>query len=402
MSRIVVSKPASTLTVVAVGAVVLSLCMGMRQSLGLFLRPVTQDMGVSTAAFAFALALQNLVWGIAQPVLGLMGDRYGARPVLILSGLVYAAGLFLMAAGGPFWGLDVGAGLLLGGGIAGTGFGVILGAVSRAVRPEQRVQTLGLVAAAGSIATLVFAPLAQFLIGAHGWQTTVLAFAGTALAMTAIGGLIGGKPAGADTRHARIGTALALRAAGRHPGFMAMTAAFFACGFQLAFITTHLPAFLALCGVAPSVGATALGVIGIANAIGSYLAGILGARYSQKRLLALIYLFRTLAIGCFLAMPVTAGSTLLFAAAMGFIWLSVVPLVSGLIGRMFGLNNFNTLFGIAFLSHQLGSFGGAWLGGVTYDLSGSYAIAWAAMIAIGALAFVLQWFMRDEPAPPSR
>jgi predicted MFS family arabinose efflux permease len=210
--------------------------------------------------------------------------------------------------------------------------------------------------------------------------------------------LIGGKQAAARPADdgPEISTGAALREALRHPGFMAMTIAFFACGFQLLYIGIHLPSYLELCGVPPSVGATALGVIGITNAAGSIVAGQLGARYSQKRLLALIYLLRTLAIIAFLAIPVSAASTLIFAATLGFIWLAVTPLVSGLVAHMFGLRHFNMLYGVAFFSHQVGGFLGAWLGGVSFDMTGSYAAAWASMIAIGTAAFVLQWFMRDE------
>jgi predicted MFS family arabinose efflux permease len=193
-----------------------------------------------------------------------------------------------------------------------------------------------------------------------------------------------------------------LQAAMRHPGYLAMTAAFFACGFQLVFITTHLPSYLAFCGLPPSVGATALALIGLCNTIGTYTVGLLGARYSQKRLLALVYLIRTVAIGAYLAVPVTPGSTLAFAAVMGFLWLSVAPLVSGLIGRMFGLKHFSTLYGIVFFSHQLGSFCGAMLGGVVFDLTGSYGVAWIALIAVGILAASLQWPMDDRPPAARR
>ena len=388
------------LVVVTVAAVVLSLSMGLRQSLGLFLQPMNAGLGISASTFGFALALQNLVWGISQPAVGMLGDRFGARPVLIGCALIYAAGLLLMASSGPLIGLNIGGGLLAGLGVAGTGFGVLLGAVARAVPSEKRVQTLGAVSAAGSLATLLIAPLGQFLIADFGWRTALLVFAVIALSMALCAVFIGREHAAwvhGPAEGPKTTTRDALLSAARHPGFLAMTAAFFACGFQLMYITAHLPSFLAFCGVEPTASATALGVIGLGNAVGSYIAGLLGARYSQKRLLALIYLLRTLAIICFLAMPITLASTLVFAAAMGLLWLSVLPLVSGLIGRLFGLQHFNTLFGITFLSHQIGAFMGAWLGGLTFDLTGSYSTAWGSMIAIGASAFLLQWFMDDRP-----
>jgi predicted MFS family arabinose efflux permease len=397
-------KGPSALTVIVVGSLVVSLAMGLRQSLGLFLQPIRADLGVSASSFGFALAVQNLIWGLVQPFVGMLGDRYGARPVLFGCGLIYMAGLLLMACGGPLLGLGIGGGLLVGTGIAGCGFGVVLGTVSRAVPPEKRMQTVGLVSAAGSVATLFIAPLGQQLILAYGWQWALAAFAAIAGLMTAISLFIGPKTGDAAAPQANSGSGAkqALFEAIGHPGFVAMTIAFFACGFQLMYITTHLPAYLALCGVAPGVSATALGVIGLSNAFGSYAAGWLGARYSQKRLLALIYLLRTISIIAFLSMPVTGSSTIAFAAAMGFLWLSVAPLVSGLIGRMFGLQNFNMLFGVTFLSHQIGGFTGAWLGGLSFDLTGSYSAAWGSMIVIGLSAFILQWTMDDEPRPSTR
>jgi predicted MFS family arabinose efflux permease len=310
-----------------------------------------------------------------------------------------------MALGGPALGLDLGGGVIAGVGIAGTSFGVLLGAVSRAVPVERRSQMVGLVSAAGSLGTLVLAPLGQALVDDYGWRAALLAFAGIALLMGAIAALIGRSAATAaapNDGEAATSTSAALLQAAGHRGYIAMAVSFFACGFQLMFITTHLPQFLAICGLPPSIGASALGLIGLGNAVGSYVIGLLGARYSQKRLLALIYLLRTLAIAVYLAAPISAASTLFFAATMGFLWLSVAPLVSGLIGWMFGLRHFNTLFGLTFLSHQLGAFVGAWLGGVTFDLTGSYAIAWTAMIVIGLAAAALQRSMDDYAAAPGR
>jgi predicted MFS family arabinose efflux permease len=391
---------------IIVGGTILSICMGLRQSLGLFLQPIRADIGVSASAFGFALALQNLVWGLAQPVVGMAGDRYGPRPVLISCAIIYASGLLLMIWGGPVAGLNLGAGVLVGIGIAGCGFGVVLGAVSRSVPAHRRVQALGIVSAMGSLATLAIAPLGQLLIDQAGWRVALAAFAALALAMVPISFLVGGKPAIDKAPAATPSRATsAVLAALRHPGFIAMSLAFFACGFQLQFITVHLPTYLGICGVSAEVGALALGVIGIANAIGSFVTGRLGARHNPKQLLALIYLLRTLTIVIFAACPVSTFSTLAFAAAMGFLWLGVVPLVSGLISNTFGLQHFNTLFGIAFLTHQLGGFTGAWLGGVSYDLTASYSLAWGSMVIVGFLAFLLQWSMDHsgpEPHPAPR
>lgn len=394
-----VSKRSWILLIAA--ATILSLCVGLRQSLGLFLRPVTLDIGISASAFSFALALQNIVWGFSQPFIGMIADRYGARPVLIVTSILFAVGLTTMSASHNALTIDL-AGFLIGIGIAGTGVGVLMGVVSRATPPERRSQTVGAVAAAGSLGTIVLAPFGQAMISAFDWRIALLAFGGVGVLMALFSTLVtensAHSPGAAGTKDALSGT---LQSAAGHRGYLAMTVAFFACGFQLAFITTHLAPFLALCGVSPSVSAQALGLIGLFNAIGTYIVGVLGARYSQRRLLALVYLGRTSAILVYLALPITATSTLVFAAAMGFLWLSVVPLVAGLIGRMFGLGHFNTLYGVAFLSHQLGSFLGAWMGGVVVDFTGGYGPAWTALVVVGFLAFVLQWSMNDRPAEAS-
>jgi len=244
---------------------------------------------------------------------------------------------------------------------------------------------------------MVLAPLGQWLIDGFGWKAAMIGFAAVAGSMALLSLPIR-EPSQTHaivTRKQKLGEAI--REAMSHRGYLFMTAAFFACGFQLVFITTHLPAYLQICGVAPGVAASALALIGLFNAIGTYLFGHLGARYSQKHLLAMIYLLRTLIIIAFLAAPISQASTLVFAAAMGFLWLGVAPLITGIIGRVFGLTHFNTLYGIVFLSHQLGSFFGAWMGGLVLDRFGNYNVAWGALIAIGLTAFTLQWLMDERP-----
>ena len=386
------------LLLLVLSGLIISLCMGLRQSLGLFMRPLTVDFGISAAAFGFTIALQNIVWGLSQPFVGAIADRYGPRPVLVVTSLLYAGGLTLMVFAKSIpAGLEI-AGFLAGIGTAGTGFGVLIGVVSRATPPEKRSQTVGLVAAAGSLGTMVIAPLGQGLINGFGWQTALLVFAAIAASMALLSLPIREQPV-AQSGPAPVKQKLgdAVREAVTHRGYLFMTLAFFACGFQLVFIATYLPAYLQLCGVAPGVGASALALIGLFNTIGTYLFGLLGARYSQKHLLAMIYLLRTLIIVAFVSLPVTAASTLVFAAAMGFLWLGVAPLVTGIIGRVFGLTHFNTLYGVVFLSHQVGSFFGAWMGGVVYDNTGNYNFAWGALIAIGLAAFTLQWLMDERP-----
>ncbi|WP_426954356.1 MFS transporter [Muricoccus radiodurans] len=391
--------------IVAVAASMMAVSMGLRQCFGLFLAPSVADLGASAGAFGFAVALHNLVWGVSQPFVGSLGDRFGPRPVLLACGLLYFVGLLLFAVSrDPLVGLDLGLGVLTGLGIAGTGFGVLLGAVSRAAPPERRGVLLGLVSGIGSTGVLLLAPLGEGLIASAGWRTAALAFVGICGAMVALSALIGGHASPAVSAPAgltREGTSEALRAALSHPGFVAMSVAFFACGFQLMFITTHLPRFLGLCGLSPALGAQALGVIGVCNAVGSYAFGLLGQRHSPKRLLAGIYVIRTAAIVTYLAVPVSEGSTLLFAAVMGATWLGVVPLVSALIGRLFGLAHFGLLFGIAFLGHQLGGFMGAWMGGLVLDATGRYDAAWWALVGVGTAAALLQGPMDDRPRPAS-
>lgn len=385
------------LLLLVLSGLIISICIGLRQSLGLFMRPMTLDLGISAAAFGFAIAVQNIVWGLSQPFVGALADKYGPRPVLVGTALMYAAGLALMAFSAAFpGGLQI-AGFLAGIGTAGTGFGVLLGTVSRATPPEKRSQTVGIVAAAGSLGTIVIAPIGQGLIDGFGWKAALLTFAAIAACMALLSLPIREQPlAGTSTgRKQKLGDAV--REAMGHRGFLFMTLAFFACGFQLVFIATYLPSYLQICGVAPGVGASALALIGLFNTIGTYTFGMLGGRYSQKHLLAMIYLLRTLVIVVFLLLPVTAASTLVFASAMGFLWLGVAPLVSGIIGRVFGLTHFNTLYGIVFLSHQVGSFFGAWMGGVVFDRMGNYNFAWGALIAIGLTAFALQWLMDERP-----
>jgi len=387
---------ASLLLLVVLSGIIISICIGLRQSLGIFMRPMQADLGITAATFGFSIALSNIVWGLAQPFAGALADKHGPRPVLVATALIFAGGLVLMAYPKLFPGALEFAGFLTGIGTAGAGFGVLIGTVSRATPEAKRSQTVGIVAAAGSLGTMVLAPLGQGVINGFGWQAAMFMFAAFAgaIALLAIPVReLGDAPARKGPQSLRG----AVQQAIGHKGYLFMTLAFFACGFQLVFITTHLPLYLQLCGVAPGVAASALGLIGLFNAIGTYCFGLLGARYSQKHLLAMIYGLRTLFIILFLLVPVSAGSTLVFASAMGFLWLGVAPLISGIIGRVFGLTHFNTLYGIVFLSHQFGSFFGAWMGGLVYDFAGNYNFAWGALIVIGVTAFTLQWMMDERP-----
>jgi len=380
-------------------AVVLTLCMGMRQSFGLFQAPVLADLPVTAAGFGFAIALQSLVWGLVQPPLGMLADRYGARPVVIGGAVVYALGLILMMSAGGTWGLVFGAGVLVGAGVGATAFGVLMGAVASRVTPARRSEALGAVAAFGSFGTMLIAPLSQTLIAAAGWQTAILCMVGLALAMLPFAWMLGPKlaPAEADHQAPRQSMREALAEAMTHRGFLLLTLGFFACGFQLVFIVTHLPTFLSTCGISPMVAAQSLGLVGLCNVVGTYAFGWLGGRYSKKNLLAGLYFARTIAILVYLALPITAISTLAFAGTMGFLWLGTAPLTSAVVAQLFGLRHMSMLYGFVFLSHQIGSFLGAWVGGLVFDATGSYDLLWATMIAVGFTAALLNLLMDDRP-----
>ncbi|MFN4089455.1 MAG: MFS transporter [Alphaproteobacteria bacterium] len=379
-------------------AVVLTLCMGMRQSFGLFQAPMLADLPITAAGFGLAIAVQNLVWGLVQPPLGMLADRYGSRRVVIGGTLVYAAGLFAMMHAGGSWSLLFGAGLLVGTGVGATAFGILMGAVAAHVPPARRSEALGIVAAFGSFGTIVIAPLSQTLIEAFDWRMAIGAMCLIALAMLPFAWMLGPKPelpAGSETL--RQSTREALGEALSHRGYLLLTLGFFACGFQLVFIVTHLPAFLATCGVSPMVAAQSLGLIGLCNVVGTYAMGWLGGRYSKKNLLAGVYFVRTIAIIAYLAIPITATSTLVFAATIGFFWLGTAPLTSAIVVQMFGLRHMSTLYGVVFLSHQVGSFLGAWAGGLVFALTGAYDLLWAAVIAVGFTAALLNVLMDDRP-----
>jgi len=388
--------PALILSLVAAGTI-LSLSMGLRQSLGLFMEPMVRGTGITVATFGFAMAVQNLAWGIGQPFMGALCDRFGGRIVVVIASVLYCAGLYLTATGNSI-GLYFGGGLLIGFAVAGTSHGVLVGIVSRLAAPAVRATAISILAAVGSLGTFVIAPVAQTMIDGWSWQSSMGALALLAASMAAVTLLFrrgkGETPATAPSQQVDARRAIADALANRT--FVIATVAFFACGFQLIFIATHLPNFAAICGLPPSVGAQAIALIGICNAVGTLVAGYLCQRWGNRNVLALIYLLRTASIAVFFILPVSVETTLVFAAAMGFLWLSVVPPVSGLINGLFGTANFGTLFGVMFLSHQVGAFLGAWLGGLSYQWSGSYSIGWISLIVVGTLAALLQLTADDR------
>lgn len=389
----------ATLVVIA-GALIMSAAMGIRQTFGLYIEPFSFDRGVPVTAIAFAVALHNLVWGVAQPFAGAAADRYGSAPVVGFGALLFAAGLSLAAVAESSAMLVIGIGLLVGAGISCTSFGVVMTAVGRQAAPEKRSMAMGVVSAGGSLGQVLVVPFAQSIT--HGWglEASLLALALLILIAVPLGFLLDGPKAAPASGPARpiLPLAEVMRGAGRHRGYMLLTIGFFACGFQLAFIGTHLPGYLSLCEMPIGLGATALALIGLFNMAGSWACGWLGGRYRQEQILGWLYLFRSAVIAAFVLAPKSPTSVLLFAAAMGFVWLGTVPLTSGLIAKLFGTGNLGTLFGVCFLSHQIGSFLGAWLGGLAFDLTGSYSLLWAGTVVTGIIAALLNFAIDRKPS----
>lgn len=373
--------------VLVCGGLILMLALGMRQSFGLFLRPMSMDLGWGRETFSFAIALQNLLWGLAMPFAGAIADRYGAGRVLAAGGVAYGLGLAGMAYSASPLALNLAAGLMIGLGLSCTGFGVVLGVVARAYPPEKRSVAVGIAGAAGSFGQFAMLPGAQALISGFGWLNALLVLALAAFLMIPLGAALAGRNAAAQESDQPIGAALA-EAAG-HRGFWLLTASFFVCGFQTMFLMTHLPAYLVDQGLAPAQGMAALAVIGLANIFGSYGAGVLGARYSKRLILAGFYALRAVAIAIFLAAPLSAAGAYLFGAVFGLTFLGTVPLTNSLVGQIFGVKYLSTLFSICFLGHQLGAFIGAWAGGAVFDLTGSYQPVWLSAIALSVVAAAL-------------
>ena len=393
-----------TPTVVLVcGAVILTLALGVRQTFGLFLQPMSVELGWGRGHYSFALALSNLIWGLAQPCFGAWADKPGSGRVVAFSGLLYAAGLALMPFSTTPLMLDFSAGLLIGLGISGVSFGIILGVVGRAFPPERRSVALGIASAGGSFGQFLMVPFGAWLIGAIDWKHALLVLAGVILATVPLAVAMVEAPKAARSSNAGAADARpqslssALREAGKHSGFWYLTAGFFVCGFQIAFISIHLPVYLRDLNLPLTVAGWALALIGLFNIFGSFTAGYLGARFSKKYVLSSIYFLRAAVIGTFLLLPVSPLSVYLFAAGIGFLWLGTVPLTNGLVGQIFGVRYVSTLFGIVFLSHQVGSFLGVWLGGYLFDLTGSYAPVWIGTIVLSLLAGVLNLPIDERP-----
>ena len=384
-----------SLLIIVLGALVISLAMGLRHGFGLFLEPMSSELGWGRGVFAFALALQNLLWGLSQPFAGALADRFGAARVVVVGGTLYALGLLFMGVSESALGMTLSAGVLIGLGLSGTTFSVILGAVGRAVAPEKRSMAMGIVSAAGSFGQFAMLPGTLGLLGWLGWSAALLAMGAIAALMLPLGAMLRDRPSAKAASDISLGAAL--DEAANHRGFWLLCLGFFVCGFQVVFIGVHLPGYLFDSGIAVHVGSTVLALVGLFNIFGTYAAGWLGGHYSKPRLLTWLYLIRGVVITLFLITPLSPASAYLFGIAMGLLWLSTVPLTNGIVASVFGVQHLSMLGGIVFLFHQLGSFMGVWLGGYLYDLQGDYAVVWNIAILLSVVAAALHWFISERP-----
>ena len=398
--------------VLIAGCIIIMVSFAIRASFGVFQIPIAADFGWARADFSLAIAIQNLAWGIGQPLFAAFAEKVGDRKAIVLGALVYAAGLVASSfAVTPeaHWGLEV----LVGFGIAGTGFGVILAVVGRAAAPQHRSMALAIATAAGSAGQVFGAPVAQWMLGFMTWQSVFLAFAGAILAVLVVLPMMRATQPPATKAELEETLGQILFRAMKDPTFAMIFIGFFSCGYQLGFITAHFPAFVTeLCGpIAPggilasmgitttsALGAISISVIGVMNVAGTLLAGYLGNRFTKKYLLSGIYVLRTLVAAWFILVPITPATVLIFSAVMGSLWLATVPLTSGLVGYIYGMRYMGTLYGIVFFSHQLGGFMGVWLGGKLYDIHGDYTLVWWVGVGVGAVSALVHLPIREKPS----
>jgi predicted MFS family arabinose efflux permease len=371
--------------------------MGIRHGFGFWQLPMTQAHGWTRETFAFALALQNLLWGASQPFAGMLADRYGAPRTLLVAALLYSAGLLSMALSSTGFWFSASAGILIGLALSGSTYAVIYGVIGRTAAPEKRSTALGIAAAAGSFGQFIMVPIEQTLISAFGWQHALFFLAAAALLMAPLSWGLREPPATQTNTSTKQQSILeAVREAFGYRSFQMLMAGYFVCGFQVVFIGVHLPAYLKDHGLSPHVAVWALALIGLFNIIGTYSAGLLGNRLPKKYLLSSIYFLRALAISVFLFLPLSSASVYIFAAVMGLLWLSTVPLTSGVIATIFGVRYLGMLSGFVFFSHQVGSFLGVWAGGWLYDRSGNYNVVWGMAIALGLFAAFINLPIRES------
>jgi len=391
------TAPLSMSQVLLCGAAIVTLSMGIRHGFGLWLQPITQTQGWSRENFAFAIAIQNLAWGLAGIFAGMVADKFGAFKVIIAGAVLYALGLAGMAFSPTPLLFGLSAGVLIGIAQAGTTYAVIYGVIGRNVAADRRSWAMGIAAAAGSFGQFLMVPTESFLIQNIGWQQALVVLAMAALLMAPLAWGLREPGFGAGTAVRRDQSIVqALREAFGYPSFQLLMAGYFVCGFQVVFIGVHMPSYLKDKGLPPEVAGYALGLIGLANVLGTYAAGVLGQRLNKRHILAFIYLARSVAIAVFLIAPLTPMSVYVFSTIMGLLWLSTVPVTNAAVAQIFGVAHLSMLSGFVFFSHQIGSFMGVWLGGYLYDRTGSYDIVWYIAIALGVLAALVNLPIKES------
>lgn len=381
--------------VIVVGCLIALLTFGPRSAMGLFLAPMSQANEWPREVFALALAIQNLLWGAMQPVFGGIADRYGTSKVIIGGAVLYAAGLVMMSMADTPTLLYLSAGIMVGVAISAASFSMVIAAFSRLLPDSKRQVGFGIATAAGSMGQFVFAPLGQGFISAFGWEMALVIMAGIMLIIPFLAPVVESRGSASEGPTQSFGEAIS--EAFGHRSYVLLVFGFFVCGFHVAFITVHLPPYLADVGIGPQWGAWAIAMIGLFNVIGSYSSGVMSGRMSKPYLLSAIYALRSVAILAFILLPVTVPSVLVFGAAIGLLWLSTVPPTSGLVAVMFGTRYMGMLFGFVFFSHQVGAFIGVWLGGRLFDATGSYDVVWWLSVALGVFAAIVHWPIKDAP-----
>jgi predicted MFS family arabinose efflux permease len=390
----------TTTVVIVAGCLIALITFGLRTSFGLFTEPLSVVRGWDRETFALAIAVQNLMWGLGQPFAGAVADRYGAGRVLAVGGVIYAGGTVLMALSTTGATFALTGGVLIGLGLSGASFAIVLAAFARLVPPEQRSWALGIGTAAGSLGQFLFAPLGQAFITEYGPITALVLLSGFVALVPLLAIALTGRGDESELdAEPEVSARQAIRAALAHPSYLLLTCGFFVCGFHIAFISTHLPPYLTDLGFSGSLAAWALALIGLFNVIGAYSAGVLGGFQSKRLLLSGIYAGRAVLFALFLALPKSPAVVLVFAAFMGLLWLSTVPPTSGLVAVMFGTRHVGMLFGVVFLSHQVGAFIGAWLGGIVYEATGAYDLMWWLSIALGLAAAIVHLPINEQRAP---
>jgi MFS family permease len=388
--------------IITAGCIVAIISFGVRSSMGLFTHPISEFHQWNREVYGLAMAIQNLMWGIVQPIAGAFADRFGPARVIGIGAVIYAIGTAMMSFADTPALMYLSGGLLVGVGIATASFSIVMAAFGRLVPPEKRSWAFGVATGAGSLGQFIFAPLGQGFIAAFGWQTALFLLAGIVLLMIVLAQPLNapaadGRDAAKEER--KIGLSETIVAAFGHSSYVLLVLGFFVCGFQIAFVTIHLPAYLVEHGISQWLAAASIAIVGIFNVIGSYSAGIIGGKYRKRYSLAMIYLLRSIVVTLFITSPITPLSTVLFTASLGLLWLSTVPLTMGLVMVMFGTRYMAMLYGFVFLSHQVGSFFGVWLGGRFHDLYGSYDPVWWMGVMLGLFAALVHWPIREERAP---